>query len=290
MARLAFLGTPELATVTLHGLVDAGHDIAVVITRPDVRRGRGGATMPSPVKAAALERDLAVSDTLEALPTLEIDLAVVVAYGRIIPAALLETVPMVNLHFSLLPRWRGAAPVERAILAGDDVTGVCVMALAPELDTGDIYASASTSVGDKTLDELQFELAHSGTDLLLNLLEQGLPVPLPQEGDVSYAAKIERRELSLDWSKPAEEILRVIRLGGATATFEGRRLIIRSATRAPHVSSAPGTIANGVVATGDGGVELIDVQPESRRAMPAGDWIRGLAGDASIVLDNGPAT
>ena len=125
--RVAFLGTPDVAVPTLRAIHAAGFEIPLVVTRPDRRRGRGGALTPSPVKEAAVQLGLEVTDDLSALEDVEVDIAVVVAYGRIIPLTLLQRIPMVNLHFSLLPRWRGAAPVERAILAGDRTTGVCLM-------------------------------------------------------------------------------------------------------------------------------------------------------------------
>ena len=125
--RLAFLGAPDAAVPTLTALVDAGHDVVVVVSGPDRRRGRGGRATPTPVKAAAMELGLDVTDDLGSVTSAGAELGVVVAFGRIIPASILDEVPMINLHFSLLPRWRGAAPVERAILAGDDRTGVCVM-------------------------------------------------------------------------------------------------------------------------------------------------------------------
>ncbi len=140
MARLAYLGTPDMAVPPLRALVEAGHDIALCVTRPDSRRGRGKEETPSPVKLAATELGLPVTHTMDDLTTVGVDLAVVVAYGRIIPVRLLEQIPMVNLHFSLLPRWRGAAPVERAILAGDRETGVCLMKVEEGLDTGPVYA------------------------------------------------------------------------------------------------------------------------------------------------------
>ena len=140
VARLAYLGTPDMAVPPLRALVEAGHDVALCVTRPDRRRGRGKEETPSPVKAAATELGIPVSHDMDDLTTAGVELAVVVAYGRIIPARLLEQIPMVNLHFSLLPRWRGAAPVERAILAGDRVTGVCLMKVEEGLDTGPVYA------------------------------------------------------------------------------------------------------------------------------------------------------
>src|SRR5580698_5163295 len=149
MARLAFLGTPDMAVPPLRALVEAGHDLALCVTRPDRKRGRGGALSPSPVKAAALELGLAVTHSMQDLVTADVELAVVVAYGRIIPASLLAQIPMVNLHFSLLPRWRGAAPVERALLAGDAETGVCLMKLEEGLDTGPVYGRLSVPIGDE---------------------------------------------------------------------------------------------------------------------------------------------
>ena len=141
MARLAYLGTPEMAVPPLRALAGAGHDIALCVTRPDRRRGRGSLTTPSPVKEAATELGIPVSHDMDDVAGARVELAVVVAFGRIIPARLLAEVPMVNLHFSLLPRWRGAAPVERAILAGDRETGVCLMKVEEGLDTGPVYAT-----------------------------------------------------------------------------------------------------------------------------------------------------
>lgn len=246
--------------------------------------------MPSPVKAAALEMGLVCSDELSSLEGVDVDLGIVVAYGRIIPSDVLERLAMLNLHFSLLPRWRGAAPVERAILAGDDLTGVCVMAVAPELDTGDVYASASTPVANKTAVELQSELARMGTSLLVDLLSSDLPQPTPQVGEITYAAKIKRSERSLHWSMAAVELERVVRLGGAVASFGGRRLLVRAARCVSGIDAPPGALVDGVVATGDGGLELIEVQPESKRAMAASDWCRGLSSVAEIVLGDGPDT
>ncbi len=137
----------------MRALVDAGHDVVLCVTRPDRRRGRGGITTPSPVKAAALDLDVPVSHELLDVATAEVELAVVVAYGRIIPSALLAQVPMLNVHFSLLPRWRGAAPVERAILAGDAGTGVCLMKIEEGLDTGPVYARRAVPIReDETLE------------------------------------------------------------------------------------------------------------------------------------------
>ncbi len=148
--RLVYLGTPEIAVPPLRALHEAGHDIVLVVSQPDRRRGRGGAVSPSPVKAAALDLGVPVTDRVDDVIDAGADLGVVVAYGRLIRPHVLAAVPMVNMHFSLLPRWRGAAPVERAILAGDTVTGVCIMDVADELDAGDVYAVAEVPIGDTT--------------------------------------------------------------------------------------------------------------------------------------------
>ena len=163
MARLVFLGTPEAAVEPLRTLVHAGHDVALVVTRADKRRGRGSALVPSPVKRAATDLGLTVADSLDDVVGVGAELGVVVAYGRIIPVAVLDRLPMVNLHFSLLPRWRGAAPVERAILEDDAETGVCLMAVEAGLDTGPIYAEVATSIEqDETADELRSRLVLLG--------------------------------------------------------------------------------------------------------------------------------
>ncbi len=283
MARLAFLGTPEVAVPPLAALVDAGHEVVLVVTRPDRRRGRGPATSPSPVKAAALDLGLTVTSDLAALGGAGAELGVVVAFGRIIPANLLEALPMVNLHFSLLPRWRGAAPVERAILAGDPVTGVCVMAVAEGLDTGDVYARVEVPVGDASLDQLRARLVAQGSALLVDLLADGpggLPEPVPQVGEPTYADKIRPAELELDWARPAAELARVVRLGRAHTLFRGRRLGVLAARdlgAAPAGGDGPpGTLLGDGVRTGGGLLALERVQPEGRRPMAAADWVRGV--------------
>src|ERR1022692_2797206 len=190
--RLAFLGTPEASVVSLRALVQAGHDVAIVITRPDRRRGRGSELSASPVKVAALELGLRVSDQIGDLDGLDLECGVVVAYGALIRAAVLERLPMLNVHFSLLPRWRGAAPVERAILAGDEVTGVSIMSLEAALDTGPVHLVRPLVVGEKTASELTRELAHVGAEALIEVLASPelMSNPRAQAGPATYAEKL----------------------------------------------------------------------------------------------------
>ena len=254
--------------------------MALVVSRPDRRRGRGGALLPSPVKATALDLGLTVSERVDDVIDVGADLGVVVAFGRIIRPHVLAALPMVNMHFSLLPRWRGAAPVERAILAGDSTTGVCVMAVEEGLDTGGVYGCVEVPIGpEDTLEGLRAGLADRGTELLLGLLRDGLPDPRPQEGEPTYADKIEPHEHRLEWNRPAVEVHRVVRLGQAWTTFRGARLKVRRARVVPQGTEVPppGVIDADrlVVGAGDGGLELDEVQPEGRPVQSASAWRNG---------------
>jgi methionyl-tRNA formyltransferase len=297
-----YLGTPDVAVPPLVALDEAGFQIALVVTRPDKRRGRGKGLQPSPVKRAATDLGLPVADELAAIDHLDppvdaaLDLGVVVAYGRIIPTELLERLPMVNLHFSILPRWRGAAPVERAILAGDGETGVCLMAVAPELDTGDVYACNRITIGDDdTLDGLRGRLVDLGARMVVEELSAGLGPPQPQDGEVTYAAKISPDEYRLDFTKPAAELDRTIRLGRAWCSFREKRLKINEAAPIARPANgvavdgpSPGTLTDLVptdehgpitgpaVATGDGWLLLRVVQPEGKKPMDAASWRNGV--------------
>jgi methionyl-tRNA formyltransferase len=266
-----------MAVPPLRALVAAGHHVAVVVSRPDKRRGRGGQLLPSPVKRAAEELGLPVTARVDDVIEAGVDLGVVVAYGRLIKPHVLERVPMVNMHFSLLPRWRGAAPVERAILAGDPDTGVCLMTLEEGLDTGPVHARRVLAIGpEETADELRARLVEAGTALLLEQLGSGLSPPVPQEGEPTYAAKIEPAELHLDWSRPAIQLHRTIRLGRAWTTWRGRRLLILRVRLAPGPAEGePGELRGLVVATGEGSLELVEVQPEGRGPQAAGAWRNG---------------
>ena len=257
----------------LRALVADGHDVRLVVTRADKRRGRGGALLPSPVKAAALDLGLPVTDRVDDIVDADVDLGVVVAFGRLIKKPVLDAVPMINMHFSLLPRWRGAAPVERAILAGDLTTGVSIMRLEEGLDTGPVYAEHVVQMQPhETAAELRARLTDVGTDLLLQLLRnasegrasegrasdgRGLPEPRPQEGEPTYAEKLSPEDLRLDWSQPPEQLERVVRVGGAWTTFRGKRLKVHRAR------------------VRDGELDLLVVQPEGKGRMAASDWARG---------------
>ena len=281
--RLAFLGTPDAAVASLRALVDAGHEVALVVTRADRRRGRGGALVASPVKRAALDLGLNVTDELGAVRDSRIEWGVVVAYGALIPASLLGEVPMLNVHFSLLPRWRGAAPVARAILAGDVETGVDVISLEATLDTGPIHAEARVKVADKSLSELTEELADVGSRVLVDVLasSQLLAHPRPQVGEAIYARKLDSTDFVLLESMDVASAARVARLERSAVLIGGRRLRILRAhvdVRAGARSGEAGRVlVNGALALEfrDGTLVLDSVKPDGGRAMASAAWWAG---------------
>ena len=266
---MVFLGTPALAVPPLRALVAAGIEVRLVVSQPDRRRGRGAAVSPSPVKGAAVELGLPLSEDVDDVLAAGAELGVVVAFGRIIRPPVLAALPMVNLHFSLLPRWRGAAPVERAILAGDERTGVDLMVVEEGLDTGGIYRRAEVAIGpDESLAALRERLVAIGTEMLVDELTSGLGVPRPQEGEVTYAAKLDADDRRLDWSLPAVDVHRRVRLGEAWTTHAGRRLKVWR-THVPPRGDGP------VAPAADGPVELVEVQPEGKPRMTARAWANG---------------
>jgi methionyl-tRNA formyltransferase len=269
--RIVYLGTPADAVPPLRALHEAGHEVALVVTQPDRKRGRGGGLVPSPVKVAAEELGLPVVTPEKAREVVEdvratgASVGVVVAFGQLLPEALLETLPLgfVNLHFSLLPRWRGAAPVERAILAGDAETGVDLMVIEKGLDTGAVYASVRTPIReDETAGELHARLVDLGTQLLLDTLPE-LPrlEPTPQAGEATYAEKLTVDEFALDPEAPALMLHRLVRAGnprpGAWLVYGGKRLKVWRG----HVE-------------GDRYVPD-EVQPEGKRRMSYEAWLAG---------------
>ncbi len=266
---LVYLGTPDMSVPPLRALHEAGFDIRLVVTNPDTRRGRGSATAPSPVKSAAVDLGIPVSHDVDEVLGTGADLGVVVAFGRIIRPHVLAALPMVNLHFSLLPRWRGAAPVERAILAGDERTGVDLMVVEEGLDTGAVHARTELAIGpDETAGELRDRLVEAGTDLLVSSLRDGLEVPDPQAGEPVYAHKIRPDDLRIDWSSSAEEIHRQVRVGGAWTTLAGDRFKVWRIALDP-------TGAGVLHATGSTPIELLEVQPAGKARMDARSWANG---------------
>lgn len=277
--RVAFLGTPGIAVPTLQAIIDAGFEVPLVVSGADKRRGRGKETSPTPVKALALEHDLAVSTEVDDLLDIHaeepIDLAVVVAFGKIIRAHVLEQIPMVNLHFSALPRWRGAAPVERTILEGDETSAIDVITVAEGLDEGDIWAELNWPMSpDATLVGTWQDMAIAGAELIVETMRAGFVNPRAQDGEPVYAKKLQSEDLQLDWSRSAEELHRVIRVGNAWTELDGQRYKIHEAE---VVDAGPnvGEIQDLVVGTGAGGLRLITVQPAGKPRMDAASWANG---------------
>ncbi|MHB2027518.1 MAG: methionyl-tRNA formyltransferase [Acidimicrobiales bacterium] len=281
--RLAFLGTPQAAVPSLESIVAAGHEVALVITRPDRRRARGGELVASPVKRAAQGLGLRVAYQLSDLTDVSLDRAVVVAYGSLIPPRVLDELAMLNVHFSLLPRWRGAAPVHRAILAGDEETGVSIISLEPSLDTGPVHLERRIPIAQKNVVELTNELATLGAGMIVEVLAslELLEHPYPQRGEVTYAEKITKETLRLLPTMTRDVFARVVRLGGSYFEVRSRRIVVESVRETCEVVP-PGTVmrVNGVVVLGvvDGAVELDELRPEGSRTMSAQAWWAGLRG------------
>ncbi|SVB46437.1 uncharacterized protein METZ01_LOCUS199291, partial [marine metagenome] len=283
--RLAYLGNPAIAVAPLLALHEAsdrlGMEVVVVVTAEDRRRSRRGQPTPTPVGAAAADLRLPVVHDLDAAVASGADLGVVVAYGRIIPVSVLDSLPMLNLHFSLLPRWRGAAPVERALLAGDAETGVCLMDVAEELDTGLVRCRVATPIGpNESADELRKRLAGLGSTLLVDALAAGISEGKPQVGEPTWAHKIGREDLRMDWSRSSGELHRVVRVGGAHTTFQGEPFKVWQATPcgSPEAGAVAGELVGDVVAVGSGegdGLRLVEVQPANRARMAFNAWAAG---------------
>ncbi|HET9729649.1 MAG TPA: methionyl-tRNA formyltransferase [Acidimicrobiia bacterium] len=294
--RIVYLGTPDDAVPPLRALVDAGHDIAFVVTQPDRRRSRGAGADASPVKRAALDLGLQVRTPDKAREIIEetrasgAELGVVVAFGQLLPVALLEALPhgFVNVHFSLLPRWRGAAPVERALLAGDRETGVCLMQIEAGLDTGPVFACERVPIEpDDSAGRLHERLTEVGTQVLVEQLPhlRGM-TPNAQTGEATYAEKLSVEEFHLDPQRSAEELARVVRAGnprpGAWFIANGRRIKVWQA-HALDTAAAPGQVnAAGELGTARGALALDEVQPEGKRPMPGRAWRAGVHGDLRV--------
>jgi methionyl-tRNA formyltransferase len=296
--RVVYCGSPVDAVPPLAALRAAGHDLALVVTQPDRRRGRGGGLAASPVKQAATDLGIAVRtpararELVDEILELDADVGVVVGFGQLLPPELLDATRhgFVNLHFSLLPRWRGAAPVERAILAGDAETGVCLMQLEEGLDTGPVYACERTEIGDdETAGQLRERLVRLGVGVLVTALPTvGQAHPVPQVGEPTYAKKLEVDEFRLDPDRPAAELARVVRAGnprpGAWAVVHGQRLKVLRA-HAVEGSSPRGAIdRDGHLGTADSRLALDEVQPEGRGVMSGAAWLAGVR-DPAPALD-----
>lgn len=295
--RIAYAGSPDAAVAPLRALHGSVHDVALVITQPDRPRGRRGTPTPTPVGEAALELGLPLlrpasinePESVAALEEAGVDALVVVAFGQILRDAILSRWPCVNVHFSLLPAYRGAAPVERAIMDGLDHTGVTIMMMDAGLDTGPAVTTARTPIGpDDTGGTLTARLADIGAELLVDTLsgiESGelTPVPQPHEG-VSLAPKIGADDRVIDRSRPAAAVVRTIRALapgiGATCRIGGEPFKVWGARRSALMAMEPLSVVAGqlVLACGDGAVEITELQPPGKGRMAAGDFLRGWRG------------
>lgn len=299
--RIIFMGTPDFAVPTLTALVDAGHDICAVYSQPPRRAGRGKALTPTPVHRRAEELGLTVrtptslklSEEQTAFAELKADVAVVAAYGLILPQAILDApqIGCINVHASLLPRWRGAAPIQRAILAGDLETGVTIMQMEAGLDTGPMLAKVHTAIDSKTSGTLTEELAQMGAHLLVEVLayiSAHPPVAQP-EGGVTYAAKIDKAESRVNFAQPAAQVERQVRAfapaPGAFFEFQGERFRILAAETVP-AKGTPGTVLDGdlTIACSDQAIRPTLVQRAGKSAMSTADLLRGFAIPAGTVI------
>ena len=290
--RIVYIGTPEIAVPPLRALVAAGFDVELVVTGVDKRRGRGSQTTANPVKTAAVELGIPVSHDINDVLQLDSDglLGVVVAFGNIISQKILQHAPMINIHYSALPRWRGAAPVERAILSGDATTAVCIIQVAEQLDAGDVLASSPCVIQeDDSVETLRNRLGQLALPLLIDICSNGVKEQISQTGEVVVARKISAQDLAIHWSSEAEQILRQIRVGHAFTFFDGKRFKIHEATQS-SVGLPIGTIAvrdgNVLVGSQKGSVQLTTVQPEGKPRVLAKDWARGARlSDTSVFSD-----
>ena len=295
--RIVFAGTPDFSVPPLEALHAAGHDLVAVYTQPDRPAGRGQALTASPVKRRALEFGLTVEqpatlkspDAVERLRGFDADLMVVVAYGLILPQAVLD-VPRFgcwNIHASLLPRWRGAAPIQRAILAGDAVTGITIMQMEAGLDTGPMLLVRETPIGPRELGgELHDRLSQLGAEAIVAAIgewQAGRIEPVIQPAGATYAAKLSKAEARIDWAQPAVAIDRQVRAFNpwpvAETTWDGKQLRVWQCEPEPLAAAvAPGTVLESsggriVVATGDGALRLLQLQLAGRRAMSAAEFL-----------------
>ncbi|MES2987274.1 MAG: methionyl-tRNA formyltransferase [Pseudomonadota bacterium] len=287
--RIVFMGTPEFAVPVLEALVDAGHDVVAAYSQPP-RRANRGKTEPSPVQARAEALGIKVrtpvslrnEEAQAEFAAFEADVAVVAAYGLILPRPVLEAPKLgcLNVHGSLLPRWRGAAPIQRAILAGDAETGVGIMQMEAGLDTGPVLLEGSTPIGSKTVDQLITELSRMGARLMVQVLadiDSYYPVPQPEDG-ITYAAKIAKEETRLRFRLSAVDLDRQVRAFHPAAYFEfaGERIRVLE-VEVTEDSGAPGLVLDDrlTIACMEGAVRAVSVQRAGRGVMTAGELLRG---------------
>ncbi|MCC5991408.1 MAG: methionyl-tRNA formyltransferase [Rhodobacteraceae bacterium] len=298
--KVIFMGTPDFSVPALDA-VHAAYQVVCVYTQPPRPAGRGKQPRLTPVHARAEALGLPVRhpDSLNGaeaqldFASLGADVAVVVAYGLILPQPVLDAPRLgcLNIHASLLPRWRGAAPIQRAIMAGDAETGICIMQMGAGLDTGPVLLRAKTPISDTdTAASLHDRLAAMGAELVVQALArlpELVPEPQPDQG-VSYAAKIDKAEARIDWTQPAESVARRIRalspFPGAWCDSSIGRLKLLNA-RAVDGQGVPGQVLEGglIVACGTGAVQITELQREGKRAMSDGDFLRGLAGTGTVL-------
>ena len=305
--RIVFMGTPDFAVPSLQALIDAGHDVCAVYTQPDKPQGRKQILTAPPVKTLALEHDIPVfqpntlknEDEQARLRELAPEVIIVVAYGKLLPKAVLDIPPhgCINVHGSLLPRWRGAAPIQWAVIAGDEMAGVTTMQMAEGLDTGDMLLTYETKVGEKeTAGELFDRLAQSGAELLIQtLVKLDEITPRPQDDAQScYAHMLDKQMAVIDWSKSAHEIDCLIRGLNpwpiALTTLSGERLKVFAAEKAAG-NGEPGTVLEAdpkkglTVACGEGALRLTEIQLVGGKRMKATDFLRGHAIEVGTKLN-----
>lgn len=304
--RIVFMGTPDFAVPSLQALIDAGHDVCAVYTQPDKPQGRKQILTAPPVKTLALEHDIPVfqpntlknEDEQARLRELAPEVIIVVAYGKLLPKAVLDIPPhgCINVHGSLLPRWRGAAPIQWAVIAGDEMAGVTTMKMAEGLDTGDMLLTYETKVGEKeTAGELFDRLAQSGAELLTQtLVKLDEITPRPQDDAQScYAHMLDKQMAVIDWSKSAHEIDCLIRGLNpwpiALTTLSGERLKVFAAEKAAG-NGEPGTVLEAdpkkglTVACGEGALGLTEIQLVGGKRMKATDFLRGHSLEVGVKL------
>jgi methionyl-tRNA formyltransferase len=299
--RIIFMGSPDFAVPTLDALVEAGHEVVVVYTQPPRPAGRGKAERPTAVNERAGElgievrcpKSLRSEDEQEAFAELEADVAVVAAYGLILPQPILDA-PMLgclNVHASLLPRWRGAAPVQRAIMAGDDCTGVTIMQMEAGLDTGPMLFKRAVEIEDKNAAQLTEELAKLGALMMVEVLADLPnfdPMPQPEEG-VTYAPKIRKEEAQIDWSRPAKELVRQVQglapFPGAWFEHRGERVKLLAAEKARGHGEPGEVLDDGLtIACGNGALRPTLVQRAGKSPMGVEELLRGFAIPKGTVL------